>query len=72
VKRRQLARRTLSAEHPVDLWRKTATQQAGASREVVNHAAREALAEYGYVPLDALGARYWLRRGKPADYRWNE
>ncbi|HXH78171.1 MAG TPA: hypothetical protein VNJ48_06680 [Nocardioides sp.] len=48
------------------------SQYAGASLEVRNHALRLALGEHGYDPLDAIRARYWLRRGKPANYRWDD
>ncbi len=42
------------------------------SHEVRNHALRESPAEYGYTPLDWIRARYWIRRGKPAGYQWDE
>ena len=43
-----------------------------ACREAPADAAREALADVGYTPLDVFRARYWLRQGKPEGYWWDD
>jgi hypothetical protein len=62
----------LSAEEVAELFRKAAVENAGASLEVRSFAIHQALAEFGYTPVDAIRVRSWLRRGKPAGYRWGE
>ena len=72
MRRRQNARRTLTADEVVELMHGVEANHTTASLEVRNHAVREALAEYGYTPLDGLRARFWIRRGRPADYHWDQ
>ena len=72
MKRRRLANRTLTAEEVVAIEQEVMTAYASASHEVRVHAERQALAVYGYTPVDVFRARVWIRRGRPADYRWDE
>jgi hypothetical protein len=72
MRRRRLIRRRLTAEELDAIYRAAQNTNRHASSEVHRHAVRKALAEYGYTPLDAIRARYWLRRGKPAGYQWDE
>lgn len=62
----------MTAEEVVAVFQRAAAENAGASVEVHNYAVREALADCGYSPVDAIRARFWLRRGKPADYPWDD
>jgi len=71
MRRRVRGDRSLGAEDVAAIYTREAREHARASLEVRNHAIRQALAEHGYSPLDALRARYWLRRGKPADDAWD-
>ena len=72
MRRRVRGDRSLGAGDVAAIYTREARAHVAASLEVRNHAIRRALAEHGYTPLDALRARYWLRRGKPADYRWDQ
>ena len=71
MRRRRAGNRRLTAEQVIGLRREVESAYAHASHEVRRHALREALAQYGYTPLDVVRARFWIRRGKPADYRWD-
>lgn len=72
MRRRRNEARALTAEQLTDLYRAEQAAHSGSSPEVRRYAIRAALAEFGYTPLDAIRAGYWLRRGKPADYWWSE
>ena len=72
MRRRRRGGRRLTAEEVVAVYGRASAENAGASLEVRNYAVRTALAEHGYSPVDAIRARYWLRRGQPADYLWDD
>jgi hypothetical protein len=72
VRRRRSHRRgDLTAEEVIELSRQAHAANSSASLEVHNYAVREALSQFGYTPLDVFRARYWIRRGRPAEYRWD-
>lgn len=71
MKRRLRRGRGLTAEQLVDL----ATSLPGYRARPPSHMLDQwtaALRDHGYTPLDVFRARYWLRRGKPEGYRWDE
>ena len=71
MRRRVSGERVLTAEELVDRSRQIEASLAG-SVEVRRHAWRVGLGSLGYTPLDVFRARYWIRRGKPPGYAWNE
>ena len=40
------------------------------SLEVRHHSYRVEIEAVGFDPIDVIRARYWIRRGKPAEYQW--
>jgi hypothetical protein len=62
----------LSAEEVAALFSRVAVEYATASSEVRTYAIHKALGQFGCTAVDAVRARYWLRRGKPDGYRWDD
>jgi hypothetical protein len=71
MRRRSNRGRNLLADEVLAIGDAAQHEHRTASVEVRNHAVRQVLADAGYTPLDYMRARYWLRRGKPAGYRWD-
>lgn len=72
MRRRPRGGRSLTAEQVVEVYDGAMSASLGASPEVRQHAAREALAEVGCTPLDVFRARLWIRAGKPTDNTWGD
>lgn len=71
MRRRRHGGRSLTADEVIALGE---TAVAGFERSDPARARRlqERLGEHGYTPLDLCRARYWIRQGRPDDYRWDQ